>query len=123
MKTENTTTYEVLFADAQVWVDAYQAGKPDGTIKGFLIAADELAQIINLSDQVKYVRIYLGLDEHTPENPAKLIMVPADINGNDMVNTEGANSQVFDFIAPCPPTCAVISPFNPKRLSVENTDQ
>jgi hypothetical protein len=115
MRTEQGTTYEVGFTEAQEWVSAYQKGKTPGTIKGFLIAADELNEILNLSDQVKYVRIYFGLDEHTPENPAKLLMVPVDINGTDMINTTGANSQIYDFTMPCPPTCDSSSELgNPK---------
>ena len=110
---ENPTTYEVTLADAQQWVKDYQKDKPASAAKAFLIDVEELNQIINLSDQVKYVRVYFGMDYNFEEHPEKLLLVPVDVKGIDMINTTGP-SQIYDFITPCPPTCDYNSPINPK---------
>ncbi|MNV88077.1 hypothetical protein D3C71_1822510 [compost metagenome] len=59
-----------------------------------------------------YVRVYFGWDtEMEKGREQRLIMVPADIYGHDMINTapsllEGQEkSNIFDFTMPCPPTC------------------
>jgi hypothetical protein len=112
MKSENPTVYEVSLKDAQTWVKAYDQRIAAGATKSFLVDVDELNDIIAISDQVQYVRFYFGYNGAQREHPEKLLLVPVDANGVDMINTIGDNSQIYDFTMPCPPTCDMDSPIN-----------
>lgn len=106
--TEDPTVYEILLSDGQKWVKEWAT--EGHKVKGFLIDATELNDIIQ-DNKASYVRVYFGINTDLPagENE-KMIMVPVDANGNDMINvTDGPNSNVFDFTLPCPPTCDVNS--------------
>lgn len=88
-------------------------------IKGYLIDAQELRDMID-EKGVSYVRVYFGWDvEMEKGREQRMIMVPADEYGDDIINTEPndddtelkdrpkpIDSNVFDFTMPCPATCA-----------------
>jgi hypothetical protein len=87
--------------------------------KAFLLDASELRDVL-AEKKASYIRVYFGWDdEQEPGRNERLIMVPADDLGNDMLpdssslddaTLESSNSNVFDFTLPCPPTCDPKSP-------------
>jgi hypothetical protein len=116
METNNTgtdkvqTTFEVPLKDAQTWTKAW--ADRGNFVKGFLIDASELRNIIDETG-ASYVRVYFGWDATMePGREEKLVMVPANIDGDDMVPLDAEHSNVFDFTNPCPPTCDTKSPLN-----------
>jgi hypothetical protein len=102
------TTFEIPLKDAQTWAKAW--ADKGNFVKGFLIDASELRGIIDETG-ASYVRVYFAWDDTMePGREEKLIMVPANIDGNDMVPLDADHSNVFDFTNPCPPTCDSKSP-------------
>jgi len=80
-------------------------------IKSYLIDAQELKDMVDERD-ASYVRVYFGWDDEMEKGrEQRMIMVPADEYGRDLVNTEVhenravENSNIFDFTMPCPATC------------------
>ena len=113
MKEEDyKTVYEIPVEEAKKWILAWIDCHAKGSVKGFLIDADELRCIIDEAG-AKYMRIYFAINEDLPEDNHKLVMVPVDEEGYDMVarktNADDDGSNVFDFTMPCPPTCDATS--------------
>lgn len=114
---ERKSVYEIPLDEAitltKAWADQ---GK---FYKAFLLDAREMQDILNELGS-RYVRVYFGWDVNQEEGRhERLIMVPANDEGNDMLPNKHsvthhqlteANSNVFDFTLPCPPTCDVNSP-------------
>lgn len=102
--------FEIPLEEAQQLTQAWAAR--GNFIKSYLIDAQELKDMVD-EKGASYVRVYFGWDtEMEIGREQRLIMVPADIYGNDMINTEVSldetareNSNIFDFTMPCPPTC------------------
>jgi len=106
------TTFEVPLVEAQQWVQAWT--DRGNFVKGFLIDADELRSIID-EQGASYLRVYFAWDTTMePGREEKLVMVPVNEFGNDMVPRDSDHSNVFDFTLPCPPTCDTSSPLFPK---------
>lgn len=110
----NKSIFEIPLAEAKELTAAWAA--QGHFIKGFLIDKDELQDMIR-EPETRYVRVYFGWDvEMEAGREQRMIMVPADKYGKDMINTDGSdveaqengevNSNVFDFTMPCPPTCS-----------------
>ncbi|WP_316840348.1 hypothetical protein [Pedobacter gandavensis] len=105
--------FEIPLAEAKELTAAW--AKQGHFIKGFLIDKDELQDMLREKD-TRYVRVYFGWDvQMEAGREQRMIMVPADKYGQDMVNkepveatseTSEVNSNVFDFTMPCPPTCS-----------------
>jgi len=82
-------------------------------IKAFNIPMQD---IINLSNFTKCpsVRAYLSMTSTTDVSTLKIILVPVDALGNDVLSVPGPlgtdQSSIFDFTTPCPQTCDVNSP-------------
>lgn len=102
--------FEIPLEEAQQLTQAWAAR--GNFIKSYLIDAQELKDMVE-EKGASYVRVYFGWDtEMEIGREQRLIMVPADIYGHDMINTEVSltenaqeNSNIFDFTMPCPPTC------------------
>lgn len=101
--------FEIPLKEAQDITRAWAAR--GNFIKSYLIDAQELKDMVE-ERGASYVRVYFGWDtEMEKGREQRLIMVPADVYGHDMINTtpsliEGQEkSNIFDFTMPCPPTC------------------
>ena len=116
------SVYEVSLTDAQKWVTTYVKDKKVDCVRGFLIDADELRYILKDTSVVKYVRVYFGADESYPEHPEKLMLVPVNGMGIDLIDTKGPNSHIFDFTLPCHPTCDRTSPLSPYTIAGQDKD-
>lgn len=109
----NKSVFEIDLSTAQNWVQAYVKSKGlQPCVRAFLIDASELREILDESKHVKYVRVYFGLDTQLPQNEEKMMLVPVNGMGVDMINEKGPNSNIFDFTLPCPPTCDRESPLS-----------
>ncbi|WP_316821506.1 hypothetical protein [Pedobacter gandavensis] len=111
--------FEIPLAEAKELTAAWAAR--GNFIKGFLIDKDELQDMLR-EPGTRYLRVYFGWDvEMEVGREQRMIMVPADIYGKDMINKEGSeeagdgevNSNIFDFTMPCPPTCSPDEILNP----------
>lgn len=86
-------------------------------IRAFLIP---MSDMINLSDfqyqNCPNVRAYLGMAKPGDITTLKLVIVPVDAKGNDVLSItppgDGAADQsaIYDFTSPCPQACDVDSP-------------
>lgn len=86
-------------------------------IRAFLIP---MSDMINLSDfqyqDCNNVRAYLGMSVPGDITSLKLVIVPVDANGQDVLKItppgDGAAEQsaIYDFTSPCPSVCDVDSP-------------
>jgi len=102
--------FEIPLTEAQQITRAWAAR--GNFIKSYLIDAQELKDMVE-EKGASYVRVYFGWDTDMEKGrEQRLIMVPADIYGHDMINTEVSlaenikeDSNIFDFTMPCPPTC------------------
>ncbi|ALL04876.1 hypothetical protein AQ505_04855 [Pedobacter sp. PACM 27299] len=111
MEKHNKSMYEIPLAEAKELTAAWAA--QGNLIKAFLVDAQELKDMLE-EDGVKYIRMYFGWDNSMEDGrQQRMIMVPADIYGQDMVNKNvgtdlkgPVDSNVFDFTMPCPPTCS-----------------
>lgn len=109
--------FEIPLSEAETLTKAW--ADQGHFIKSYLIDASELRGMID-EKGASYVRVYFGWDvEMEKGRKQRLIMVPADEYGNDIINeapeanVEGnIDSNVFDFSMPCPPTCPPNSPLN-----------
>lgn len=108
----NSSIFEIPLAEAKELTKAWT--DQGNFIKGYLIDAQELRDMID-ERGAQYIRVYFGWDNEMEEGrKQRMIMVPADIYGKDMINTgskgtgeaDGEDSNVFDFTMPCPPTCS-----------------
>lgn len=106
--------YEISLITAQKWVKAYVDSVPANATRAFLVSKMELQQIMS-DENVKYVRMYFGKDVNI-EPQSKMILVPVDVEGNDMIGVRGPDSNIYDFTLPCPPTCNEDSPLSPGNL-------
>ena len=106
--------YEISLETAQKWVKAYVDSVPPNATRAFLVSKKEL-EIVMGDDRVKYVRMYFGKDVNI-EPQSKMILVPVDVEGNDMIEVRGDDSNIYDFTLPCPPTCNDESPLSPGNL-------
>jgi len=106
------TTFEVPLDEAKQWVQAWT--DRGNFVKGFLIDAEEIRSIID-EQGASYLRVYFAWDSTMePGREEKLVMVPVNATGNDLVPKDSEHSNVFDFTLPCPPTCDTSSPLFPK---------
>lgn len=113
----NSSIFEIPLDEAEELTKAW--AERGNFIKAFLIDASELKDMIT-EKRAAYVRVYFGWDKEMEiGREQRLIMVPVDEYGRDMINTdveanlaENPNSNVFDFSMPCPPTCAPDSPLS-----------
>lgn len=102
--------FEIPLSEAQTITKAWAAR--GNFIKSYLIDASELRDMVD-ERGASYVRVYFGWDtEMEKGREQRLIMVPADEYGHDMINVEAPiskdameDSNIFDFTMPCPPTC------------------
>lgn len=109
------SVFEIPLSEAKTLTKAW--AEQGHFIKSYLIDASELRDMID-EQGVSYLRVYFGWDEEMEKGREhRLIMVPNDKYGNDMINEaveenleSGPNSNIFDFSLPCPPTCAPNSP-------------
>lgn len=109
----NKSIFEIPLAEAKTLTTAWAEQKH--LIKAFLVDADELSDMIT-EKKAKYVRMYLGWDvEMEVGRELRMIMVPVDINGKDIILLDApdpddidapAANNIFDFTMPCPPTCS-----------------
>ncbi|MBB2151557.1 hypothetical protein [Pedobacter gandavensis] len=107
----NKSIFEIPLSEAKELTTAWAEQKH--LIKAFLVDADELSDMIS-EKKAKYVRMYFGWDkEMEVGREVRMIMVPVDINGKDMILLDGESStetnaanNIFDFTMPCPPTCS-----------------
>ena len=82
-------------------------------IKAFNIPMQD---ILNLSQFTKCpsVRAYLSMVTPNDVSTLKIILVPVDAAGNDILMVPGPTgvdqSSIFDFTTPCPQTCDLNSP-------------
>jgi hypothetical protein len=82
-------------------------------IKAFNIPMQD---IINLSNFTKCpsVRAYLSMTSATDVSTLKIILVPVDAAGNDILSIPGPTgadqSSIFDLTSPCPQICDINSP-------------
>lgn len=106
---EGPSIYEIPLAEAQTltkgWADQ------GNFVTGFLVDAQELTDMIK-EQGASYIRLYFGWDaSQEPGRRERMIMVPANEYGRDMINTTTPDdSNIFDFTLPCPPTCDKESP-------------
>lgn len=116
----NKSIFEIPLSEAETLTKAWAA--QGHFIKSYLIDAQELRDMIT-ERGASYVRVYFGWDEEMElGREQRLIMVPANEYGNDMINTEpkdnllagDEDSNIFDFTMPCPPTCPADSPLTPE---------
>lgn len=114
----NKSIFEIPLEEAKTLTKAW--ADQGNFIKSYLIDAQELKDML-IEPGVSYIRVYFGWDTEMEDGrQQRLIMVPANKYGNDMINTnpneegsvaaENVNSNVFDFTLPCPPTCPPDSP-------------
>ncbi|EDM38762.1 hypothetical protein PBAL39_21855 [Pedobacter sp. BAL39] len=111
----NSSIFEIPLSEAETITKAW--ADEGNFIKSYLIDASELKDMID-EKGATYVRVYFGWDvEMEKGREQRLIMVPADEYGNDMINESSevaadgsSESNIFDFTLPCPPTCAPNSP-------------
>lgn len=109
--------FEIPLTEAERLTKAWAARH--NFIKAYLIDAQELKDMID-ERGASYVRVYFGWDNEMEKGrEQRLIMVPANEYGNDMINEEAnraqdavENSNIFDFTMPCPPTCSPEGPLN-----------
>jgi hypothetical protein len=96
---ENTITLET----AQTWATNWRKDQPD-TVKAFLIPQEDIIELYNqiTKNGAQDVRGYLGIKE---EGEYKLMLVPVDPKGNDMIDLG-----IYDFTKPCPKDCDTMSP-------------
>jgi hypothetical protein len=75
-----------------------------------------MQDIINLSNFTKCpsVRAYLSMVIPNDVSTLKIILVPVNAAGNDILSVPGPagtdQSSIFDFTSPCPQTCDINSP-------------
>lgn len=79
-----------------------------------------MTDIVALADFTKCpsVRAYLGMSDPTDVSTLKLVLVPVDVNNNDILSiqvpgiagTEVTQSSVYDLTSPCPSICDIQSP-------------
>lgn len=112
----NKSIFEIPLEEAKTLTKAW--AEQGHFIKSYLIDAQELKDML-AEPNVSYIRVYFGWDnEMEIGRQQRLIMVPANLYGNDLINTNSLESEaakdvdsnIFDFTLPCPPTCPPDSP-------------
>ena len=110
-------------AYTQNWRNFNNANMVNGNpLSGYLANAFtfDLQDINDLMNEpgVAHVRIYFGYDNASPSPsvppPMKVMLVGVDSEGNDIIYSSEAqaNSGIYDFAIPCPPTCDSNSPLS-----------
>jgi hypothetical protein len=89
-------------------------------IKAFNVPMEDILELANNFGQTSTsVRAYLAMESPGEISTLKIILVPIDSKGNDILSvpvgsTESIaaaqQSSIFDFTSPCPNTCDVDSP-------------
>ncbi len=89
--------------------------KDPNYIRAFNIPMEDIVNLSKFS-QCPSVRAYLAMGTKDTISTLKIILVPVDIKGNDIISMPGAtagdpaDSTIFDFTSPCPQTCDINSP-------------
>jgi hypothetical protein len=73
-----------------------------GQVDSFFVGIDKVQELLDQPNAVG-LRIHLGLSE---EGFTKLIIFPADENGNDIPVDFDGGTGGLDFMLPCPPYCS-----------------
>ena len=96
---QNTITLET----AQEWASNWRKDQVDN-LKAFLIPQEDILELYDTITKQggKDVRGYLGIEDN---GEYKLMLVPVDSQGNDMINLG-----IYDMTTPCPNKCDVNSP-------------
>lgn len=73
--------------------------------KAFLVRKEDLEAIVKSTD-FHGMRIYFGSNTTDHLSPMRLILVPVDENGNDIIDYKNpTHPGIYDFSMPCPDTC------------------
>jgi hypothetical protein len=102
-----TSPYLIPLQSAVNWTTAWRTANPTA-IKAFLINMNEVNDMLQEAG-TSSIRVYFGLDNGVE----KLVLVAVNAQGKDIINPTVNNTPIsgtYDFCAPCPPTCDILSP-------------
>jgi hypothetical protein len=82
-------------------------------IRAFNIPMEDIQELARFT-KCPSVRAYLSMTTPNDISTLKVVLVPVDINNNDVLSVPGPSSidesSIFDFTSPCPQTCDINSP-------------
>lgn len=124
MPTNNYLPKTISLTDAQSLIQNYKnfisANNIPNPVYAFIIVHADIIHALEVDGEVTAsfgrFRGYIGVDE--PDgNGWRLLVVPVDINGDDVIPYSNGQAIVYDFNLPCPATCDVNSPLYFNNIS------
>lgn len=87
----------------------------DNVIRGFYIPIQDIVELGKMHQECEGVRGYFSLEEPEKFTSVKMILVPVDKNGHDILSKPAGDngeeeSTIYDFTQPCPHLCDTVSP-------------
>lgn len=100
--------------------DFIAANSIPNPVYAFLIVHADIMQALELDGtpgaSFERFRGYMGVDDPSGSG-WRLLVVPVDANGDDVIPYKAGQAIVYDFNLPCPATCDVNSPLYYSNIS------
>ncbi|WP_214070705.1 hypothetical protein [Mucilaginibacter sp. dw_454] len=73
-------------------------------VRSYLVPIAAYKNLLINNPDAENVRVYIGLNDATNPATSQILLVPI-VNGDEKLNRETGESNVYDTTVPCPPVC------------------